>query len=116
MDAKPTIDRTLALRLLTEAVKGHKKGKAGVAISLGYGRAMLSRVLSPNDPLQITDALAQRVIDRYHVVAECPATLQAQPRGECHRIALGAAPTHNPLSMRIWRQCQTCPHKPEVVK
>ncbi len=114
MDAKPTIDRDLALRLLGEAVKAHKKGKAGVAISLGYGRAMIARVLSPNDPLQITDALAQRVIDRLYVVAECPATGLAQPRSECRRLALGAAPMHNPLSMRIWRQCQGCAHKPEA--
>ena len=90
--------------------------KAGVAIRLGYGRAMIARVLSPNDPLQITDALAQRVIDRFYVVAECPATGLAQPRSECRRLAGGAAPMHNPLSMRIWRLCQTCPHKPEAKK
>ena len=116
MDAKPTVDLDLALRLLGEAVKGDKKGKAGVASRLGYGRAMIARVLSPNDPLQITEALAQRVIDRLYVVAECPATLHSQPRSECRRLALGPAPTHNPLSMRIWRLCQTCPHKPEVDK
>lgn len=51
--------------------------------------------------------------DRLYVVAECPATMQEQARSECKRLALGAAPTQNPLSMRIWKICQTCPHKPE---
>ena len=109
--------RDLALQLLTAAVAAAgKKGKAAVAIRLGYGRALISRVLSPNDPLQLSDKLADRIIDRFHVIPECPATNQAQPRSECLRLSHGHAPMHNPLSMRIWRACQTCPHKPEASK
>lgn len=106
------VDRALALQLLQQAVAQHPKGKAGVAIRLGYGRALISRVLSPNDPLEISEALASRVIDRFHVIPLCPATGQAQPRSECRRLSHGKAPTHNPLAMRIWKTCQTCPHKP----
>lgn len=106
------VDRDLALQLLQKAVATHPKGKAGVAIRLGYGRSLLSRVLSPNDPLAMSEDLARRVIDRLYVIPECPATLHEQPRSECRRIGLGKAPTHNPLAMRIWKTCQTCPHKP----
>ena len=109
--------RELALQLLTAAVAAAgRKGKAAVAMHLGYGRALISRVLSPNDPLQLSDKLADRIIDRFHVIPRCPATDQEQPRSECMRLSRGAAPMHNPLSMRIWRACQTCPNKPEVSK
>lgn len=104
----------LARNLLIEAVKTHPKGKAGVAIRLGYGRSMISRVLSPNDPTGISDALADRIIDRFHVVQECPATNLEQPRSECLRLSRDHAPTHNPLAMRIWKICQSCTNKPEV--
>ena len=109
--------RELALQLLTAAVAAAgTKGKAAVAIQLGYSRPLISRVLSPNAPLELSDKLADRIIDRFHVIPECPATLQKQPRSECLRLSRGAAPMHNPLSMRIWRTCQTCPNKPEVSK
>ncbi len=104
----------LARQLLIEAVEKHPKGKAGVAIRLGYGRSMISRVLSPNDPTEISEALADRIIDRFHVIPECPATMHPQPRSECLRLSRDHAPTHNPLAMRIWKVCQSCAHKPEV--
>ena len=109
--------RDLARQLLIDAVSAAgAKGKAAVAIRLGYSREMLSRVLSPNDPLEISEKLAARIIDRFHVIPVCPATEQQQPRSECLRLSSLPAPTHNPLSMRIWRTCQTCAHKPEVTK
>ena len=111
-----TVDRALALRLLGKAVAEHPRGKAGVSERLGYGRALLSRVLSPNDPTEMSEKLASVVIDRYHVVRECPATTLEQPRSECLRLALGHAPMHNPLAMRIWKVCQSCPNKPEVAQ
>lgn len=114
MDAKPPIDMALAMRLLTEAVNAAgKKGKAAVAPRLGVGRSYISRVLSPNDPCVLSEAVARKVIDRFHVIPDCPATLQQQPRSECVRLARAPAPTHNPLSMRIWKTCQNCPNRPE---
>lgn len=109
--------RAIALRLLTAAVTdAGKKGKAAVAVRLGYGRALISRVLSPNDPLEMSEKLAEKVIDVYHVIPCCPATGQEQPRSECQRLSSGKAPMHNPSSMRIWRACQSCSHKPEGEK
>lgn len=112
--ASNTVDRELALQLLTAAVAADPNGKAGVGRQLGrgFGRSLISRVLSPKDPLQISDALATRVIDVYHVIPICPATRTQQARSECLRITRSKAPTHNPLAMRIWKTCQTCSHKP----
>lgn len=103
-------DRALALQLLTAAVA--ESSKAAVAERLGYGRPMISRVLSPNDKTGMSDALAHRVIDIYHVIPACPATGAQQPRAECLRLANSPAPTHHPAAMRTWKTCQTCAHKP----
>lgn len=107
-------DLALAKSLLLTAIAADPKGKAGVARRLGRGcgRSLLSRVLSDNDSLEMSERLAARVIDRYHVIPNCPATGQEQPRAECLRISAGKAPTHNPLAMRIWKTCQHCTHKP----
>lgn len=89
-----------------------RDGVVKVAARLGYSNhTLVSRVLHgfPANP-----KFVQKVINRYYVVAECPATGLEQPRSECRRIALGAAPTHNPLAMRIWKVCQGCQHRPEV--
>lgn len=103
---------SLALSLLDTALSAPGATKAALAARLGISRPYVSRVMNGDmDP--IPESFVARVIDRLHVVAQCPATTLAQPRSECRRLARGPAPTHNPLSMRIWRICQTCPHKPE---
>lgn len=108
-----TIDRLLAMRLLIEAVdRAGAKGKAAVAARLGCSRTLLSRLLSPNDALEISEKLAQRLIDVYHVIPACPATGAEQARSECLRLSHGKAPMHNPMAMRIWKTCQNCTHKP----
>ncbi|WP_153116056.1 XRE family transcriptional regulator [Rhodocyclus tenuis] len=114
MAKSPTVDRALAERLLIAAVAdAGRAGKAAVAARLGYGRALISRTLSPSDPLGMSDALAERVIATYHRIEHCPGTGDEQPRAECLRIAgLERAPMHNPAAMRVWKACQTCPNKP----
>lgn len=107
--------RDLALQLLADAVAGAGKGgKAAVAARLGAGcsRSLLARVLSPNDDCVMSDKLAARVLDVYHVVRACPGTGGEMPVSECQRLAGGPAPTHNPQAMRIWKACQSCPFKP----
>lgn len=103
------------LALLQEAVAFEKTKGAGeitrVATRLGVSRPYVSRVLHGDfDP--VPKQFVARVIDRLYVVARCPATTLPQPRTECRSIALGPAPTHNPLAMRIWKCCQTCPERP----
>lgn len=107
-----TETRDLALQLLVAAVGADPKGKAGVAARLGCSRPLLARVLSPNDGCVMSDKLAARVLDVYHVIRACPATGGQMPISECRRLTGGPAPTHNPQAMRIWKACQTCPHKP----
>ena len=34
-------------------------------------------------------------------------------RGECQLMRTREAPTHNPMQMRWWRQCQTCSNNPQ---
>jgi len=104
----------LAMRLLTDAVAASgKEGKAAVAKRIGKGRSLVSRVLSPNDPLAMSEKLADAVIAAFHVIPNCPATGQEQPRSECLRLSQGKAPMHNPMAMRTWKTCQTCPHAPK---
>lgn len=112
--ALDTATRDLARHLLVAAVAADKKGKAGVAARLGEGcsRPLLARVLSPNDGCAMSDKLAARVLDVYHVVRVCPATGGEMPVSECQRLAGGPAPTHHPQAMRTWKACQTCPFKP----
>lgn len=100
-------------RLLADAIRNAgPRGKAAVAERLGVSRPYVSRVVAGDyDP--VPQPFIDRVIERLYVVAECPATGQPQPRIDCRRIALGAAPTHNPLAMRIWACCQRCAEKPE---
>jgi hypothetical protein len=109
-------DRDHARRLLVDAVTADRRGKAGVADILSVSRALISRILSERDVTDISEKLARRVIDRFDIVACCPGTGEPQPRRECWRYAALAAPTHNPLSMRVWRACRRCPHQVSEVR
>tara|TARA_R110002049_G_scaffold13675_3_gene59399 strand:+ start:416 stop:760 length:345 start_codon:yes stop_codon:yes gene_type:complete len=101
------------MALLRQAVAdAGKGGTTKVATRLGVSRCYVSQVLN-GLRASVPQAFIDRVIDRLHIVAECPATGLPQPRAECRRVALGAAPTHNPLAMRFWKCCQHCPEKPE---
>ncbi|THF60940.1 helix-turn-helix domain-containing protein [Pseudothauera rhizosphaerae] len=113
-DPTPAVDwKTLLHQAVADANQaGGRGGVTRVARCLGVSRAYVSQALNGLRP-HVPPAFIARVIDRLHVVAECPASNQPQPRSECRRLALGAAPTHNPLAMRFWKACQSCPHRPE---
>lgn len=114
---KPLWVQLLVKEVATEEARG--KGKAGVAHRLGFGRAYVSRAIATIEGRSsgfkggVPQTFIERVLNRLHVITECPATLQSQHRGECSRIGNGPAPTHNPLSMRIWKTCQNCQHRPQ---
>lgn len=108
----PPVDREIAMDLLVAAIAADPHGKSGVARRLGCSRPLLARVLSPADACGLSDKLAKRVIDVFHVIRQCPAIGGEQPVNECRRLSTGRAPTHNPQAMRIWKTCQTCPFKP----
>lgn len=108
MDSNAPDWQSLLIAAVESAGRG---GVSRVAARLGVDRSYVSQVLNGLRPT-VPAAFIARVIDRLHVVAECPATLQPQPHAECRRLALGPAPTHNPLSLRIWQHCQRCAHRP----
>ena len=103
--------------LLEGEVKRDPRKKAGVADRLGFKRCYVSRVMSTGSSAvpNVSQRFIDRVIDRFHVVDLCPATKAPQPRAECNK-SNEPAPTHNPQAMRVWRCCQTCPHKPSPAK
>ena len=96
--------------LFDAALAAH--GTVRLSGMLGYANhTLVSRIAKGH--IEASAAFKTKIIERLYVVAECPATGLPQPRSECARIGRGAAPTHNPLAMRVWKICQTCPHKPE---
>lgn len=98
--------------LLATEVSSNPRGKAGVADRLGVTRGYVSQVMSEGSskPAAVSPKFVKRVLGLLHVIT-CPATREEQPREACAK-AIAAAPTHNPQAMRVWRCCQTCPHKP----
>lgn len=98
--------------ILVREVALHPRGKAGVAERLGVARSYVSRVMSTGSSAYV--AVPRKFIARVFDIesdVDCPATGSRIARAEC-RKACGPAPTHNPLAMRIWRECQTCAIKP----
>lgn len=98
--------------ILAREVELHPRGKAGVAERLGVSRAYVSRAMSEGTSAydEVPRTFIRRVLDLESDV-DCPAAGGRVARAEC-RKANGPAPTHNPLAMRLWRECQTCPIKP----
>lgn len=98
--------------ILAREIALHPRGKAGVAERMGVKRSYVSRAMSTGSSAyaDVPDAFIRRVMDLESDV-DCPAIAARAPRAEC-RKANQAAPTHNPLAMRIWRECQRCPLKP----
>lgn len=98
--------------ILAREIDLHPRGKAGVAQRLGVSRSYVSRALSTGSSAYdiVPQTFISRVLDLESDV-DCPAAGSRVARAEC-RKSLGPAPTHNPLAMRIWRECQTCPLKP----
>lgn len=84
---------------------------AEIARRIDYKRPSLSLALSGNYTGSTATIGAAYVAYRKQVL--CPYTETTVSRQYCAKHALGAAPTHNPSSLRHWRACQNCEHKPE---
>lgn len=98
--------------ILLREVDADPRGKAGVAERLGVSRAYVSRALSSGTSAYaaVPRKFVLRVLD-LEADIDCPAQGRKSPRATC-RKANDPAPTHNPLAMRVWRECQQCPNKP----
>lgn len=93
-----------------------EKLKAGISYAeiarrIDYKRPSLSLALSGNYTGS-TDTIGAAYVS-YRKQVLCPYTATTVSRQYCVKHALGAAPTHNPSSLRHWRACQNCEHKPE---
>lgn len=104
--------RTLLEQAILDAKKG---GRTTVSETLGVSRSYVSRVMSTGKSglNSVSPRFIDRVIHCYsrQTRVDCPATQQRQARSECAK-ANQPAPTHNPIAVQIWRQCQVCPNKP----
>lgn len=112
MDSNATTPTANWRAILAREIHLHPRGKAGVAARMGVSRAYVSRAMSDGTSAyaDVPADFISRVLDLESDV-DCPATGARAPRAEC-RKANQPAPTHNPLAMRIWRECQRCPLKP----
>lgn len=84
---------------------------AEIARRIDYARPSLSLALSggyTGDTKTIGEAYV-----KYRKQVLCPYTAETVSRQYCVKHALVPAPTHNPASLRHWRACQNCEHKPE---
>ncbi len=98
--------------LKAEVEAAGKGGVTKVAIRLGVGRSYVSQALHDLKKGGMPQSFTDRVIQRFHRVS-CPARCDLEvERRECYR-GNEKAPTHNPLDLRVWKVCQTCPNRPE---
>lgn len=94
-----------------EEKQKYKISYAEIARRIGYARPSLSLALSGNytgDTKTIGEVYVQ-----YRKQVLCPYIAETVRRQYCRDHALCNAPTHNPSSLRHWRACQGCEHKPE---
>jgi len=99
------------LELLAVAVEVDPRGRAGVAVRIGYSRGAVSTALRGKYAAS-TEGIAQAVLeyyDRHH----CPHLVREISRKECSDAARRACPTTSPREVRHWRACQNCTHNPE---
>lgn len=103
----PTSDRWLPL-LRDEA---ERSSIAAAAALLGYSRTSISLVLAGKYPGD-TGRIARCVLAKLDKQS-CPHLGELISTASCREIALAAAPTHHPLKLGHWRECQRCPKRPQ---
>lgn len=97
------------MSLLRQAVTETSQGK--VAARLGYSKAAINQVLNGSYTAS-TDAIARRVVEVYgdRDVA-CP-VLGTLPLARCAEERARPFSASNPLRVRLFRACRSCPNNP----
>ena len=98
------------IELLASEVESSNRKLA--AERIGVSRTAVSLALSNRYPSPSTSGIERRVIAALDG-RECPAQGERISAQQCRKYRERPAPTHNPMAMRIWRACQSCPHNPE---
>jgi hypothetical protein len=97
--------------LVLLSAEATRTSKAAVGRSLGYSRTAISLVLAGKYPGG-TDKLAAKVLATLGWVV-CPHLERRVSPVECAGNAR-EMPTSSPAALRLWRACQTCPHRPAI--
>lgn len=95
------------MAMLKEQVEA--RSITAVAADLGVSRTAVSLVLSGKYPGR-TDKMAARIVDVFSRV-RCPYSGGLVSPAECAQRA-GKMPMGSPGTLRWWRMCQECEHKP----
>ena len=93
------------------AAEAARTSIAAVARRLGYSRTSISLVLAGKYPGG-TDNVAAAVLATFGRTT-CPHLGRAVAPDECAQNG-GRVPTASPAALRLWRACQTCPHRPDT--
>ncbi len=98
------------IRLLAAEVEASNRSEAGERI--GVSRTAVSLCLANKYSSPSTSGIERRVLQALDG-RDCPAQGCRISAEQCREFRERDCPTHNPMSMRIWRVCQGCPHNPE---
>lgn len=100
----------LFITLLAAEVRASNRKIAGERI--GMSRTAVALVLANKYPSPSTAGIERRVMATLGR-RDCPAMGERISTQQCRDYRERPAPTHNPMAMRVWRVCQTCPHNPD---
>lgn len=91
--------------------------KAAVGEKMGIKRSVISQVCNGCGPYGDGRSSVKRIEQAYRRTYEqitCHHTRQVVNVEHCREMALCKAPTHNPLRMIHWQECQSCEFKPSA--
>lgn len=98
------------ITLLAAEVEASNRQAAGQRI--GVSRTAVSLALANKYPSPSTAGIERRVLQALDG-RDCPAHGEIISAQQCREYRDRPAPTQNPMSMRVWRVCQRCPHNPD---
>ena len=95
------------ITLLANEVRATNRKMAGDRI--GVSRSAVSLALANRYPSPSTSSIEKKVLEALDGL-NCPAQERTISVEQCREYRSRPAPTHNPMAMRLWRSCQTCPN------
>jgi len=109
---QPYINESWFIGLMREV---SMSSKAAVGAKMGIKRTVISQVCNGCGPYGDGRSSVKRIEQAYRRTYEqitCYHTKQVVNVEHCREMALCKAPTHNPLRMIQWQECQRCEFKP----
>lgn len=98
------------LQLLEKSAKATSIGKTAEVV--GYSRTSVSQALAGKYPGDLAK-MEQKVLQALELpmAVDCPHLKLKLPTSMCNQFSAVPAPIHNPVSIQIWRACQTCANR-----